>query len=140
MTPADVTRQWAAVRGDLASELSPLLPFLDAAAREPRVSSLFPFRAMHQLCFSRCSGFPYFVDFFAVHAAGAFSIRRTPGPGGWVEGREVAHGDAATAAQRLSELLPMGYGPAYDCTGDDLRSAFSRDGAVRELSALEDEH
>src|SRR5262245_11631287 len=98
MSPDDVRQQWATGRNDLAAESSPLLAFLDAAAGQSRVSTLFPFRAMHQLCFSRCSRFPFFVDFFAVHSAGTFRVHRTPGPGGWVEGREVAHGDAPTAA------------------------------------------
>ena len=117
-----------------------MLPLLDAAAAQARVALLYPFRAVQQLCLSRCSRFPFFVDFFAVYSTGEFSIQRTPGPGGWVEGHEVARGDAPTAARRLAELLPAAYGPAYDCTADDLRSAFTViGGAVRPLSTLEHE-
>ncbi len=140
MIRADVSQQWATVRSNLAAESSPLLPFFDAAAEEPQIASLFPFRAMQQLCFSRCARFRFFVDYFAVHSNGAFGIHRTPGRGGWIEGREVARGDAATAARRLAELLPAAYGPAYDCTADELRAAFhTGDGIVQSLSTLERE-
>ena len=117
-----VTTRWTEYRDELAARYPALLPFFEQAARFPKIAVLFPFLSMGRLCFSRCTRYPFFVDFIVcVTSEGEFLVERTDGRGGWVEGREIGRGDAAVATRLLVDSIPADYGAAIEGTGDDIR-------------------
>jgi Family of unknown function (DUF6193) len=120
--PNSVPARWAEFRGPLAERYPYLAPFFHEAHSYPKLRALFPFLSIGRLCLSRCTRYPYFVDFMVCAAPdGQFSIQRTVGRGGWAESVEIAFGDAPTAARLLDGFIPADYGPAIEGTGDDIR-------------------
>ena len=116
-----VAGRWTEYRAKFSVEYPDLLLFLEEAANYPKITSLFPFLSMHRLCFSRCTRYPFFVNFIVCSKRdGKFSVEQTDGRGGWVDSTPVGLGDAKEAAKLLNELIPSDYGLAIEGTSDDL--------------------
>ena len=121
--PTSVSERRTEYRSHLAATHPNLFSFFQHAESYPKLTALFPFLSVGRLCFSRCTRYPYFVDFIVCATPdGQFSIQRTDGRGGWAESVEVVRANAETAARLLDDFIPSDYGQAVEGTADDIKA------------------
>jgi hypothetical protein len=91
-----------------------LVEFFMLAREEPRLRCLFPFTSLNRLCFSKCTGFPYFVGCPPVEPAGdgQYLVR--------LGGKVHLKGCAEIILEYLLDVLPEDCGPAVSGTAEDL--------------------
>lgn len=119
--PPSVSERWVGIRAELASRYPALIPFYNAASRHAKIMALFPFLSMGRLCFSRCTRFPYFVDFLVCATRdGYFSLEQSNGTGDWVYTSNHGEGDANAVAEYLDATIPDDYGAAIEGSADAL--------------------
>jgi len=92
-----------------------LVALVQAAAGRRELRQLFPYTSHFNLCFSRCTGYPYSQDTPIV----------CPQPDGQYEvvsreGHVIGRGDAEAAVRLAVEHLPAGCGSAIPGTAADL--------------------
>lgn len=114
MHPLDEVREtWIELREYLVTRLPDLLPFVDLAVIDPQLGTLFPFLAHDQLCLSKYTAYPYYVDFIvAFDEPNTFLVRVTTSDGNYCHSKTVGSGSADQAIVLLASLIPADYGPA----------------------------
>jgi hypothetical protein len=85
---------------------------VEAVEQFAQLEALFPFLSIGRLCFSRCTTFPYYVDFLIAFWRGRYSAEATLERGGWVHTRVIGNGSALEALRIVASQIPPGYGPA----------------------------
>lgn len=89
-----------------------LLELIGVASSLPKVRSLFPFVSIGRLCLSRCTSFPYHVDFLVSMRDTKFHAEITLEPARWVHTKEVGEGSASVVGDMIESLIPSDYGGA----------------------------
>jgi hypothetical protein len=100
---------WIQTRADDYPHLPELV---DAGAPFQQLLVLFPFLSVGRLCFSRCTEFPYYVDFLVQFWERRYSAHATLERGGWVHTRSLGCGSAGECLAIVAAHIPPGYGPA----------------------------
>lgn len=111
---------WASFREHVAAHFPDLTPLVDAVAAHHELFSLFPFVSVGRLCFSRCTQYPYDVDFLISKVTASYVAEVTLDDGGWVHTERVGEGSAAEATAIVASLVPERYGSARFGTAGDL--------------------
>ena len=85
------------------------------AATRPQLRMLFPFTSMYNLCFSRCTGYPYSGDLPYIHPteAGQYQVCDR-------SSRVLGKGNVEEVVNITIANLPAGCGPAIAGTAEDL--------------------
>jgi hypothetical protein len=131
---AEVEQKWQTLYRQVKNEESRLVlvPLVERAMEVPVLRQLFPFTSLFTLRFSRCTGYPFFVDCPSVcpsrwlphPAAGPIPEQRAAlGPAKLYtvidsKGHFLGEGDAAEAIELIVRHLPPNCGPAIQGTAD----------------------
>ena len=121
------------------SDFSPR-PLIEAAMQRPELRQLFPYTSLHNLCFSRTTGYPFTCDcphavalgggLFRAHSAKYEVVTRS------FEGREyrvaeheiLGEGTVEEVLDLLVANLPPNCGPAVNGTAEDVPDAAGHSG------------
>lgn len=114
-TPDRVRARWVWIR-ERSEDYPHLLDLVDAVGQFPQLEVLFPFLSVGRLCFSRCTEYPYYVDFLIAFSEGRYVAEATLARGGWVYTRTIGSGSALEMLALVDSAIPPGYGAAR--TGD----------------------
>jgi len=101
---------WLSIRS--CDDYPHLVELVDAVNEFRQLETLFPFVSVGRLCFSRCTEFPYYVDFLIAFWRGQYSAEATLQRGGWVDTRRLGVGSAKEALAIVASHIPPDYGPA----------------------------
>jgi len=125
MSASDITlKKWQDLSTELRNYYPTLYSFYCEARCYPKITELYPFLSVSRLCLSRCTQYPYFVDFIiASTTEGDIILRKTDGRGGWVESTEVGKHRPEHGAEVLNKLIPDSYGEAIEGTADEIRKS-----------------
>ena len=118
--PEVLRARWARLRQSVAERFPFLIAVIDAAGSFPEVSSLCPFVSLDRICLSRCTEYPYDVDFLFSFRDAVYFAEATLGHGGWVETKRIGAGSAKDVVALVASLIPPDYGPARRGTADGL--------------------
>jgi hypothetical protein len=111
--PEEIVRaRWRNLQSVVEQAHPRLRELVDTASGFPKLRSLFPFISVGRLCLSRCTSFPYYVDFLISEHGGTYLAEVTLKPGGWVHTKQVGAGSACVVADMIESLIPSDYGPA----------------------------
>jgi len=111
--------RWQGYLARASTKPGELAPFVTAAARRPELRQLMPYTSMFQLCFSRCTGFPFTQDTPRVQPVRGGSGFEVVAP---ITGAILGRGDAEEAVELVLRHLPPGIGPAVPGTADDVKT------------------
>jgi hypothetical protein len=106
-----VRARWTWIR-ERSKDFPHLLDLVEAVDEFPDVGALYPFLSVGRLCLSRCTEFPYYVDFLIVFLGRRYCAEATLDRGDWVQTRPLGNGSAREALAIVASHIPAGYGPA----------------------------
>jgi hypothetical protein len=107
-----VRARWNEMPALVERDYPHLLELIGVANSLPKVRTLFPFVSIGRLCLSRCTSFPYYVDFLVSMRGTNFRAEVTLEPGGWVHTKQVGEGSASLVGDMIESLIPSDYGGA----------------------------
>jgi len=102
-----VEEAWQDLLGrDLSKSHQGLADLVFEASADPVLLKLFPFTSMHNLCFSKCTKYPYYVLLWITPLGqGDFMVQEPLVPGGWTEGTELHSGSLQDCVRVASNRL-----------------------------------
>lgn len=124
-----VTEAWQQI-----SKVPELAPLATVVGDFSRVSSLFPFTSLDRLCLSKCTEYPFWVDylFIPLNLASRFGLTSDPAKldspafivgrtenGSWVDCEPLFCGSAFDSLSFLEETIPPNYGSARSGNAED---------------------
>jgi hypothetical protein len=111
--PEDVVRaRWVTLKAEVAMHYPDLVQLIGVMTSFPKIASLFPVAGVGGLYLSRCTLFPYYVDFLVSSREPEYVAQVSLGGGGWVHTKQVGSGSASEVVRLIESLIPPDYGPA----------------------------